>query len=118
MSENIFFPDYMGRPLQNGYSDEIRDQRYVFENEAGAPSLRRRKTGSIKQIQLSFIVSAANKLNFEEWFDHKTQGGVNQFKMSNPISGGYSNYQFLSMPSATPLSGKWWTISFGLLEIK
>lgn len=115
---NLRFPAYMPQPLIDGYQEQMQDSRYVFQNEAGTPSYRRKSTAYIKEISMTFMVGHKEKILFEDWFNVETQGGVLEFLMRNPIDSSDDVFQFIGMPMFVPVTGRYWKISIMVLNKK
>ena len=112
------FPDFMPQPLVDGYEEVYEDARYSFQNEVGAPIYRRKTTATAKTINVGYVISLAEKIKFEDWFNIETQQGTLAFDMSDPSNRELTQYTFVNTPTFNQVAPHLWQVNFQLRGVK
>lgn len=92
-------------PLTDGWSQQLADNRYKFEPRQGRPMMRRKQTTRLDTQNVTFKLTAAQKVIFETFYETTLADGVLSFTFTDPPSGNTYSFQFIQDPEYTTPDG-------------
>ena len=91
--------------LQDGFTQQAKDNRIRSSVEAGIDKLRRRYTTPIVNSSYQLILTYTEYEYLETFYNTTLQGGVSSFNFTDPATFITHEYRFLSPPSYSAFGG-------------
>ena len=104
LPQSFLIDDYQ----REGHNNVIRSAM-----ETGPPKCRRRYTAAVQQIQTSMIMTPAQLLIFEDFYENTILDGALEFEIPDDINGGTMDVKFRDKYTANFL-GTVWRVSMPL----
>lgn len=103
-------PQYV---LESGYNEKTQDQMIETQMEAGPVKVRRRYTKPIVVINCSMMMTAAQAVTFETFWQVTTAGGTIKFDWVHPRTRASKTMRFRNpAPSMKPIGGDTVVVGF------
>jgi hypothetical protein len=118
MSDPIYWPsslpDYV---LTDGYGEQPVAQKASFQSEVGPPIERARGTMRIIRLDATWLMSAEQVTQFENFVIDTLSQGTADFFWTRPRTGEVKTAHIVSdsLYSVTPVSGLWFHVSTTLM---
>lgn len=101
-------------PLVENYGEAQADTTIRTEMETGPAKARRRTTAGVSQLSLSYILSRAEAVTLEEFFENDLAGGALQFSFPHPRKGETVGCRFRRAPALSPINGDYFRVGVEL----
>jgi hypothetical protein len=106
------WPVSLPKPLFDGYTEGMADNRLRSRTDIGPPKVRRRTTANIRPIRFSMVMSDAQLVTFKNFINVTILGGTLPFIMTDPVAGGNITVQIgEAMPNWNPISNTKWLVT-------
>lgn len=115
---NPSYPAELPPPMRQGFQVQRGDGRTITRQDAGPPNIRRRFSSVVDTIAFTTQLSRAQLARFDRFYEEDTKGGSLPFRMSDPMTDGWSLLIEDGAPLRTGagvrlLVAKKWLVTFG-----
>lgn len=106
-------------PLADGWSQQMADNRYRFDPRQGRTMMRRKQSTRLDTQNVTFKLTAAQKVLFETFYHTTIADGVLSFTFVDPPSGVTYSFQFVGDPPefTTPDGGNNYMVRAKIMRI-
>lgn len=94
-----------------GFSQSARPNSIRTNIEAGLDKVRRRYTSPTILVNGSMILTHAQYVTMEYFYNTDLQGGVNRFKFKDPATDIIYEYRMISPPKYNSIGGPYYRVS-------
>lgn len=85
-------------PLLEGYTESLPNQVIRSQMETGPAKVRRRFTAAIKPFTVNLLMTLAQTVTLETFYETTLNGGVDQFTWLHPRTTDAITFRFVSPP--------------------
>lgn len=97
-------------PLIDGFEDKAPDLTIRSSTDTGIDKLRRRYTAGVREQKIPILMTEAQAVTLDEFYEITLGGGTLEFDYTDPLRGVTKSYRFLSPPAFSSKSDKVMTI--------